>query len=180
VPHARPIIPRIAFVRFRADEWRGVRFAANVFVGATVLWLLLYHAIGVSPLWAIAAMISASEPVMAEGRKLSRASLINTSVGCAVGLPVLLAAGSREWGLPVATAAAVLVSTYFVRVSSMWRQAPTTAAIIVATGLTQHSEVVAVEQGLGRVAEVFLGAAIGIGTSWLMARLWPLRDGPLT
>ena len=165
-----------AFARFRADDLRGVRFALNVFIGAVVLWLLLYRTMGVSPLWAIAALISASEPVMAEGRKLARASLINTSVGCAIGLPILFTEGSREWGLPVAAALAVLVSTYFVRVPSMWRQAPITAAIIVAVGLTSHSQVLALEQGLGRVAEVFLGSAVGIATSWAMGRLWPLRD----
>jgi uncharacterized membrane protein YccC len=165
---------RPALARIRADELRGVRFAANVFLGATLLWLVLYHGFGLTPLWAIAAMISASEPVMTEARKQSRASLINTSVGCAVGLPVLLLIGPRELGLPIAAALSVLVSSYLVQVPTMWRQAPITAALVVASGLTTHSERIGVEQGLTRVGEVLLGCATGIAISWLMARLWPM------
>jgi hypothetical protein len=55
---------------------------------------------------------------------------------------------------------AVLVSSYFVRISNMWRQAPITAAIVIASGLTQHSRMIGVEEGLSRVAEVFLGCLV--------------------
>jgi uncharacterized membrane protein YccC len=164
------------FKRFREDDLRGVRFALNVFIGTTALWLLLRHFAGVNPIWAIASMIAASEPIMGDALRMSRASLINTAVGCAVGLAVLVIGGSSEWRLPIAISIAVLASSYFVRIPNMWRQAPITAAIIIASGLAEHSKLTGVEQGLSRVAEVFLGCLIGLLVSWLMAHLWRLPD----
>jgi uncharacterized membrane protein YccC len=147
-----------------------------VFIGTTALWLLLRYSARVNPIWAIASMIAASEPVMGDALRMSRASLINTAVGCAVGLAVLVTGGSSEWTLPIAISIAVLVSSYFVRISNMWRQAPITAAIVIASGLTQHSRVSGVDEGLSRVAEVFLGCLVGIIVSWLMSKVWPLPE----
>ena len=48
------------FERFKQDDLRGVRFALNVFIGTTALWLFLRHFAGVNPIWAIASMIASS------------------------------------------------------------------------------------------------------------------------
>lgn len=82
----------------------------------------------------------------------------------------------HEIALPVALAVTVLLSTYFVRIQVMWRQAPITAAIVLAAGWTHHSELTAVEIGLRRVGEVMLGCVVGVLVSWLMSRLWPLKN----
>jgi uncharacterized membrane protein YccC len=166
------------FERFRADDLRG--FAVNTFAGTTALWLLLRHLAGVSPIWAIASMIAASEPIMGDAVRAFRARMINAAVGCAVGLVVLITGGSSEWKLPIAISIAVLVSYYFVRVPTMWRQAPITAAIIIASGLEQHSKVSGIEQGLRRVGEVLLGCVVGLLVSWLMSHLWPMPATRLT
>ena len=55
-------------------------------------------------------------------------------VGCAVGLIFLLIGGSSEWKLPLALAVTVLISSYLIRVQTMWRQAPITAAMVIASG----------------------------------------------
>ena len=36
-----------------------------------------------------------------------------------------------------------------------------------------HSKVSGVEGGLRRVGEVMLGCVVGLGVSWLAAKLWP-------
>ncbi len=151
-----------------------MRFALNAFVGTTALWLLLRHLAGVDPIWAIASMIAASEPIMGDALRMLRARMINAAVGGAVGFVVLIAGGSSEWKLPVAISIAVLVSSYFVRIPTMWRQAPITAAIVIAAGLEQHSKLTGAEQGLRRVGEVLLGCVIGVAVSWLMSHAWPL------
>lgn len=168
------------FERFRADDLHGVRFAVNAFVGTTALWLLLRHLAGVDPIWAIASMIAASEPVMGDALRMLRARMINAAVGGAVGFVVLIAGGSGEWKLPVAISIAVLVSSYFVRIPTMWRQAPITAAIVIAAGLEQHSKLTGAEQGLRRVGEVLLGCVVGVVASWLMSHLWPMPETRLT
>ena len=168
------------FERFRADDLHGVRFAVNAFVGTTALWFLLRHLAGVDPIWAIASMIAASEPIMGDALRMLRARMINAAVGGAVGFAVLIAGGSGAWKLPVAISMAVLVSSYFVRIPTMWRQAPITAAIVIAAGLEQHSKLTGAEQGLRRVAEVLLGCVVGVVASWLMSHLWPMPETHLT
>jgi uncharacterized membrane protein YccC len=168
------------FERFRADDLRGVRFALNAFIGTTALWLLLRHLAGVSPIWAIASMIAASEPIMGDALRMFRARMINAAVGCAIGLIVLITGGSSEWKLPIAISIAVLVSSYFVRIPTMWRQAPITAAIIIASGLEQHSKLTGAEQGVRRVAEVLFGCLVGLVVSWLMSHVWPMPEPRLT
>ena len=95
-----------------------MHYAVNVFIGATAVWLLLRHLAGVNPVYAIASMIAASDPVVTDARRESRTSLINTAVGCAVGLAVLVTGGSTEWKLPIAVSIAVLVSSYLVRAAN--------------------------------------------------------------
>ena len=168
------------FERFRADDLHGVRFALNAFVGTTALFLILRHLAGVDPIWAIASMIAASEPIMGDALRMLRARMINAAVGGAVGFVVLIAGGSSEWKLPVAISIAVLVSSYFVRIPTMWRQAPITAAIVIAAGLEQHSKLTGAEQGLRRVGEVLLGCVVGVIASWLMSHVWPMPETPLT
>lgn len=100
-------------------------------------------------------------------------------VGCAVGLLVLVVGGSSEWKLPLAMAVTVLVSSYVVRIQTMWRQAPITAAIVIAAGVTSQSKLSGVEHGLHKVGEVLLGCVIGVLVSWLMSKLWPMSaPGP--
>ena len=164
------------FDRFRQDEFRGVRFAVNVFIGATALWLLLRFLADVDPIWAIASMIAASEPIVKDALRMFRARIINVTVGCLVGLAVLIAGGSSEWKLPIAISIAVLISSYVVRIPTMWRQAPITAAIVIASELTEHSKLGGVEHGLRRVGEVLLGCIVGLIVSWLMSRVWPLHE----
>ena len=66
----------------------------------------------------------------------------------------------------------VLLSAYVVRVPVMWRQAPITAALVIAAVLTHHSEMTAAEVGLRRVGEVMLGCVVGLSVTWLMDKIW--------
>ena len=162
--------------RFLPQDITGVRFAVNVFIASTILWYLLRDIFNADPIWAIASMISASDPHVKEAARMFRARIINVLVGCGVGLFLLVVGGSSEWKLPLALAVTVLVSTYLVRIPTMWRQAPITAAIVVASSLTEHSKRTGVAHGLHKVAEVLLGCLMGIAVSYLMSRVWPLPD----
>jgi uncharacterized membrane protein YccC len=105
-----------------------------------------------------------------------RGRILNALLGCATGLLFLLVGGTSEWKLPLALSAPVLLSSYIVRIPAMWRQAPITAAIIIAAGLTHHSKLSGVEIGLGRVGEVLLGCVVGLLVTWLMSKIWPLPE----
>jgi len=162
--------------RFLHGDLLGVRFAINVFVASALLWFLLRHIAYTNPIWAIASMVAASDPQVKEAARMFRSRIVNVLVGCTVGLLVLVVGGSSEWKLPFALAVSVLLSSYVVQIQTMWRQAPITAAIVIAAGLTHHSKLSGVEHGLHKVAEVLLGCVMGLMISFLMATLWPLAE----
>jgi len=61
----------------------------------------------------------------------------------------------------------------------MWRQAPITAAIVIAGSLSGHSKMGGAESGLRRVSEVIFGCVVALAVSWLMTKIWPVADsGP--
>ena len=156
----------------------GVRFAVNVFIASAILWYLLRHIADTNPIWSIASMVAASEPQVEEAMRMLRSRMTNVLIGCVIGLVFLLVGGSSEWKLPLALAVAVLFSSYVIHVQTMWRQAPITAALVIASGLMHHSKSSGVEDGLHKVGEVLLGCIMGLLVSWLMSRIWPLADAP--
>ena len=159
--------------KFRRDIV-GLRFALNVFIATNIVWYVLANIADTNPIWAIASMIAASDPQVTEAVRMFRSRIINVLVGCAVGLFFVILGGPTEWKLPLALAVTVLISSYVIHIPTMWRQAPITAAIVIAAGLTAHSEMSAVEHGLHKVAEVLFGCLVGVLVSWTMAKVWPL------
>jgi uncharacterized membrane protein YccC len=163
---------------FFKGDLLGVHLAVNVFLATSALWLLLRLGANTNPIWAISAMIPAVDPQMKQAVTNFRGRILNALLGCATGLLFLLVGGPHEWTLPVALAATVLLSSYVIRIPAMWRQAPITAAIVIAAVLTHHSRLTGLEVGLKRVGEVMLGCFMGLLVSWLMSKLWPLPPAP--
>jgi uncharacterized membrane protein YccC len=153
----------------------GVHLAANIFIATSILWVVLRFGANTNPIWAISAMIPAVDPQMKQAVTNFRGRILNALLGCATGLLFLLVGGASEWKLPVALAATVLLS-YVIRIPAMWRQAPITAAIIIAAVLTHHTKLRGIEIGLKRVGEVMLGCLVGLLVTWLMSKIWPLRE----
>jgi uncharacterized membrane protein YccC len=162
--------------RFVPQDITGIRFAVNVFIGSAILWFLLKDVEDTNPVWAIASMIAASDPQVKEAARMFKARIINVLVGCGVGLFFLVVGGHRDWKLPLALAVTVLISTYLVRITTMWRQAPITAAIVIAAGITHHSRLTGIEHGLHKVGEVLMGCLMGLTVSYLMSRIWKLPE----
>lgn len=159
--------------RFIRGDLLGIHFAVNVFIATSILWLILRKAADLNPIWAISSMVAASDPLVQQAIKTFRGRMINAALGCATGLLFLGMGGSGQWKLPLALAVTVLLSTYVVRVQVMWRQAPITAAIVIASAWDHRSNVTALETGLRRVGEVMLGCLVGVAVSWVMSKLWP-------
>ncbi len=165
-------------VRTGQKDLTGVRFAVNVFISSAILWFILQHIADTNPMWGISSMIASSDPDVKEAAWLFKCRITNVIVGCAVGLLFLAVGGSNDWKLPLALAVTVLVSSYVVRIPTMWRQAPITAAIVIAASLTHQSKVIGFEHGLKKVEEVFFGCLMGVAVSYLMAKVWPLTEPP--
>lgn len=157
------------------DHLIGVRFAVNVFIATTIVWFTLKLLAVPNPIWAIASMVAASDPQPEEARRLFRSRLINVLVGCAVGFCLLLLGASSDWTIPLALAVTVLISSYVIRIKTMWRQAPITAAIVIAAGISQGSKAAGIGSGLHKVAEVIFGCLVGLLVSWLTSKLWLIQ-----
>jgi len=152
---------------------RGIHYAVSLFIATTVLWLIAELYGDTNPIWAISSMVATSDPQLSQARSTFRGRILNTLLGCAVGL-TFVALGRTEWQLPVAMAVTVLLSTYVVRIPTMWRQAPITAAIVIAGGLSHHDRLQALDQGVDRVVEVLFGCVVGIVVAWGLSKIWPL------
>ena len=161
--------------RLLADELRGVHYAVSLFIATTILWLLVQRLGDASPIWAISSMVATSDPLMKEAVNTFRGRIVNTLLGCAIGL-LFVVADRSAWELPIAMAVTVLVSSYVVRIPTMWRQAPITAAIVIAGALQAHSEMTGIEVGARRVGEVLAGCIVGLVVSWVLSIVWPLRE----
>jgi hypothetical protein len=156
----------------RTSDLVGVRFAINVALATTIVWKTLQAIGDPNPIWAIASMIAASDPQPEEARRLFKCRLINVSVGSAVGLVFLLMGGREDWNLSLALATTVLISSYVVRIKTMWRQAPITAAVVIASAITSDSSALGIQRGLHKVAEVVFGCLVGVTVSVVMSRVW--------
>lgn len=155
----------------------GARFSVNVFLAGTVVWTVLRWIDDSNPIWAIASMVAACDPVPEEATRLFRCRLVNVLIGCAVGFG-LLVLGGGDWMIPLGLAVAVAVSSYVVRVKVMWRQAPITAAIVLAGGVAADSRLAGMGEGLHKVAEVIFGCLVGLVVSRLMSKVWLIQTPP--
>jgi uncharacterized membrane protein YccC len=157
------------------EDLLGVRFSVNVFLATTIVWGTLKLIGDSNPIWAIASMLAAADPQPEEARRMFKSRLANVLVGCVVGFAFLVFGDGSELMLPFALALTVLVSSYVVRIKTMWRQAPITAAIVIAAELSRGSTLVGIEKGLHKVAEVIFGCLVGLLVSLFMSRFWLVR-----
>lgn len=158
------------------EDILAIRFAINIGLATFIVWTTLRYIHDTNPIWAIASMIAASDPEPKEAGKMVKARLINVMVGGVIGLLFILIGGVREWLLPIAMIVTVLVSSFLVRIKTMWRQAPVTAAFVIASGiLHDRSTHTALNYGLHKLYEVVFGCLVGVVVSIVMSKLWLIK-----
>ncbi len=165
-----------AIERFTKGDLHGVHYAVSIFIATAVVWIFVHGLAKANPVWAISSMVATSDPLMKQAMLLLRSRIINTLVGCAVALLFIAVGGTRVVTLPLAMAVTVLLSSYVVRIQTMWRQAPISAAFVIAAGLEHHSRKGGLFAGVGRMGEVLFGCLVGILAGWLVSVVWPLPD----
>lgn len=121
-----------ALDRFIKGDAHGIHYAVSIAIATSVLWILVHKLAEQNPIWAISSMVATSDPLMKTAVTTFRARIINSLVGCAIGLVFIAIGGTHVITLPIAMAATVLVSSYIVRIPTMWRQAPISAAFVIA------------------------------------------------
>jgi len=152
----------------------GLHYAVRIFIGTTAVWLLLRSVGDADAVWAVISVIVVTEPQMQTAWLTLGSRIVNTVIGCTMGLIFLLLAGPEIWVLPLGLTATVLVCTDVVRLSSSWRLAPATAALIIASGVVDQSRISGAGVALQRAGEVVLGCAVAFLVTWCMSKIWSL------
>jgi uncharacterized membrane protein YccC len=165
-----------AIERFIKGDAHGVHYAVSMFIATIVLWALVRKMSESNPIWAISSMVATSDPLLHQAISTFKARIANAFLGCLIGLLFIAVGGTRVVMLPLAMAATVLVSSYIVRIPTMWRQAPITAAFVIAAGLEHESRIRGLEAGAQRMAEVLFGCIVGLAVAWIVSVVWPLPE----
>ncbi len=162
--------------RYIKGDMHGFHYAVSIFIATAILWVCVHMMAQKNPIWAISSMVATSDPLMKNALNFFKARIINALVGCAVGLLFIAIGGSRLLMLPLAMAVTVLLSTYVVRIATMWRQAPITAAFVISAGIEYHSRRHGLSAGVTRMSEVLFGCVVGLAVAWMVSVLWPLPE----
>src|SRR5271166_936353 len=165
-----------ALDRFIKGDMHGIHYAVSIFFATAILWVLVHEMAEVNPVWAISSMVATSDPAVKQAVMILRARITNTLVGCLVGLVFIAIGGTKLITLPLAMAVTVLLSSYVVRIETMWRQAPISAAFVIAAGMEYHSRQHGLQAGATRMFEVLFGCVVGIVVAWIVSVVWPLPE----
>jgi hypothetical protein len=117
--------------KYIRGDMHGFHYAVSIFIATAILWICVHMLAEKNPIWAISSMVATSDPLMKNALTFFKARITNALVGCLVGLLFIAIGGSRLLMLPLAMAVTVLLASYVVRISTMWRQAPITAAFVI-------------------------------------------------
>src|ERR1019366_4899095 len=120
---------------YTKGDMHGVHYAVSIFFATAILWFLIHLMSEANPVWAISSMVATSDPQMKQAMLMLRARITNTLVGCLVGLVFIAIGGMKLITLPLAMAVTVLLSSYVVRVQTMWRQGPVSGGVGLAGSL---------------------------------------------
>jgi uncharacterized membrane protein YccC len=157
---------------FFASNIVGIHYAVRICIGTTLLWYLTQAMHATSTLWAIISLIIVTEPQMRLAWLAFRSRMLNTFVGAIVGFSVLACASPTSWVLIAAITFTALISTYINRFQQGWRLAPITTALIISAGMTHESAASGMNIAISRTFEVFLGSAVAVAVTVVMARIW--------
>ena len=81
--------------RFIKGDTHGIHYALSIFIATAVLWVVVHEMAESNPIWAISSMVATSDPLMKQAVLTFRSRIINTLVGCAIGLLFIAIGGSR-------------------------------------------------------------------------------------
>ena len=162
--------------RLVKGDMHGIHYAVSIFFATAILWFLIRRLTTANPVWAISSMVATSDPAMKQALVMFRSRIANSLMGCLVGLLFIAIGGTRIFFLPLAMAVTVLISSYVVRIPTMWRQAPISAAFVIAAGLEHESRSGGLLAGATRMGEVLLGCIVGIVVGWIVSKVWPLSN----
>lgn len=155
---------------------RQVLYIIRILLGVTIVWWSLFFIHDDRKLWALISVIIVSESDFELVRTSTLARMINTIVGCAIGLLFTYVTGSSFWSLVAGIGAAVFISTSFKKYPTSWKLAPVTVLIVMSPIVLEHISLRSDTLiALTRTGEVLYGSLVALalgGLFHLIERRW--------
>src|ERR1039457_1480250 len=82
--------------RFIKGDTHGIHYALSIFIATAMLWVVVHELAKSNPIRPISSMVATSDPLMKQAVLTFRSRIINTLVGCAIGLLFIAIGGSRD------------------------------------------------------------------------------------
>ena len=153
----------------------GLELSIRIVMGAAIVWLIAALFAHHDPLWGIISVVIVSDTELNAALTAFRGRVLNTLIGCSIGLLALYAIGPQSWSILVAMSVAVLVSSNFTLTVPVWRIAPVSVALVMMPGLLIGSRTAGTPIALMRTVWVLVGSAVAVLVSLLFAFIKSLR-----
>ena len=140
----------------------GMQYAVRILAGCIIVWFILEHLNHRNPLWALITVINVTEPELSAAFLAFKSRIVNTLIGCAVGLSFLYLLGPSYWSILLGIIVSVIICTSFIRVPGSWRVAPVTVAILMTPSVLGGGRSAGLATAIDRTEEVLLGSAVAL------------------
>lgn len=162
-------------------NYKGLSYALRILLGCIIVWITLSCFNDSRKVWALISVIVVSEPDYQAIRNASISRVINTIVGCLLGLLFVYAFGIHVWSLMAGITVAVVLATSFNKYPSSWKLAPVTVIIVMMPALVENATVKdAMTVALLRTGEVLFGCFVAFLLSLLFHAFEKLRTGKIS
>src|SRR6267143_3149007 len=140
----------------------GWQYAVRILIGCVIVWFVLQRIHHPNPLWALISVIIVTEPELSAAFLAFNSRIVNTLIGCAIGLSFLYLLGPSRWSILLGIIVSVIICTNLIRVPGSWRVAPVTVAILMTPSVLGGGRSTGLATAIDRTEEVLLGSAIAL------------------
>jgi uncharacterized membrane protein YccC len=145
-----------------APQPSGLQYSIRILIGCVSVWFVLGRINHPNRLWALISVIIVTEPELSAAFLAFNSRIVNTLIGCAVGLSFLYLLGTSYWSILLGIIVSVIVCTSFIRVPGSWRVAPVTVAILMTPSVLGAGRAAGLAVAIARTEEVLLGSAVAL------------------
>jgi uncharacterized membrane protein YccC len=140
---------------------KALAFITRILLGSIIVWWSLNYLHDNKKVWALISVIVVSDPDFNAVRQTVIARIVNTIMGCLLGLAFIYLLGVTIWSLLCAIAVSVLLSTSFKKYPSSWKLAPVTVVIVMTPSVVENTlPDQAISIALIRTGEVLYGSLV--------------------
>src|SRR5262249_7335046 len=134
-----------------------------IVAGCFIVWWSLSAVGDDKKIYAVISVIVVSEPDPELLRTSVISRIINSLIGCSLGLLFMYITGINFWSLIIAIVISVIISTSFRNYPASWKLAPVTVAIVVIPAITAHEDYrLAMQVAFERTGEVLYGSLVAL------------------